>query len=240
MLLIGLDFETTGLQIGKIGVTEVGYVKWDTGLAQPVQMSGYLVDPGPDAVWEPGVEQINGLTREIVEKYGYPDEKALRQFLFAYRNADIAVAHNGLAFDRLVLKAWAEKYGLDWQPDKLWIDTKCDIEIPPRNSTRLVYMAADHGFLNPFPHRAMFDVMTMMNILSKYDLDKVVEVAKSPSLLVKARVSFDQKELAKNRGFHPYYENSKFVRWQMSVKECNLDSEREAARTAGFDIEVIG
>jgi DNA polymerase-3 subunit epsilon len=143
------------------------------------------------------------------------------------------VAHNGLAFDRQVLKAWAEKYGLDWQPDKLWIDTKTDIEIPSRNSTRLVYLAADHGFLNPFPHRAMFDVMTMMTILSRYDLDKVIEVAKSPTLTLRAMVSYDDRELAKARGYHWQSETKQ---WTMNVKECNLEKERAASK---FQIEII-
>lgn len=233
MILCGLDFETTGLKIGSVGVTEVGFVKWDTDLGAPVQMSGYLVDPGKNCVWEPGVEKINGLTPEICDKYGMPELNALKQLLFAYQNSDIAVAHNGGQFDRPLLEHWATKYGLDWQPNKLWIDTKTDIEIPSRNSTRLVYLAADHGFLNPFPHRAMFDVMTMMTILSKYDLPKVIEVAKSPTFLCRAMVSYDDRELAKARGYH--WDAEQKI-WKMSIKECYLQREKEASK---FTIEII-
>lgn len=233
MILCGLDFETTGLKIGSVGVTEVGFVKWDTDLGAPIQMAGFLVDPPSDRVWEPGVEKINGLTPEICSKYGYEDKYSLRQFLHAYQNSDIAVAHNGLVFDRPLLKDWAERHGLDWQPDKLWIDTKTDIEIPARNSTRLVYMAADHGFLNPFPHRAMFDVMTMMTILQKYDLKQVIEIAKSPSILLRALVSYDDRELAKARGYH-WQADTKT--WTMNVKECRLAEEKAASK---FQIEII-
>lgn len=240
MLILGIDFETTGLNIPTIGVTEVGMVVWDTILRAPIKLFGTLVDSGPNAVWEPGVEKINGLTPEITGRYGMSDEKACRQVLSWYSSADVACAHNGNVFDRPVLEAWAAKYGLDAQPGKIWIDTKADLEIPPRNSTRLVYMAADNGFLNPFPHRAMFDVMTMFKILDKHDIDQVLVISKSPTLRVKALVSFDQKDLAKNRGFHPKYENNKFKHWEMSVKECKFDKEREDCRVAGFEVEVIG
>lgn len=248
MLILGLDFETTGLNIPSIGVTEIGMVLWDTGLNAPIKLFGTLVDPGTYAVWEPGVEKINNLTPEICSKFGMEDEKACKYVLSWYSSADVACAHNGGAFDRPLLETWAERYGLDPQKSKLWIDTRADIEIPARASHRLVYMAADHGFLNPFPHRAMFDVMTMLTVLTAkdlkkappmYDLDTVLDVAKSPLRVVKALVSFDQKELAKARGYHPIYENGKFMRWELEVKECNLEKEREAARLAGFEIEVI-
>jgi len=248
MIILGIDFETTGLNIPTIGVTEVGMVLWDTDLAAPIRMVGMLVNPRYDAVWEPGVEKVNNLTPAICEKHGSDDEKTCKQVLSWYGSADVLCAHNGNNFDKPLLDTWATRYGLATQKDKLWIDTRADIDRPPRDSHRLGYMAADHGFLNPFPHRAMFDVMTMFTILMakdiakappKYDLATIQEIAKSPLRIVKAIVSFDQKELAKTRGYHPFYQDGKFIRWELEVKEINLDKEREAARLSGFEIEVI-
>ena len=233
------------MNIPTIGVTEVGLVVWDTTLRAPIKLFGAVVDPGPTAIWEPGVEKINNLTPTICTNYGMADDKALKYVLSWYGSADVACAHNGNVFDRPVLDTWAAKYGLDSQKSKIWIDTKCDIEISPRDSTRLVYMAADNGFLNPFPHRAMFDVMTMLKILDKQDIDKVMEMAASPTVTVKALVSFDNNQLAKNRGFHSeWYRNAdgskgKFKHWSMSIKQIKLEQEREACRVAGFDIMVI-
>jgi len=248
MLICGIDFETTGLNIPTIGVTEVGMVLWCTELNAPIKLFGTLVDLASYAVWEPGVEKINNLTPQVCSQFGMEDERALKSVLSWYGNADIACAHNGNSFDKPLLEAWAARYGLDAQKSKLWIDTRADIERSPRDSSRLGYMAADHGFINPFPHRAMFDVMTMLTILMapdvskappKYDLNTIQEIAKSPFRIVKALVSFDQNQLAKARGYHAFYENGKFVRWELEVKECNLEKEREAARATGFEIEVI-
>jgi DNA polymerase-3 subunit epsilon len=231
--------ETTGLEIGVVSVVEVGIVLWDTDLRAPVKLSGYLVDPGPDAVWEPGVSDLNGITPELCAKYGVAYATGLKQLLSWYRLADYAVAHNGNAFDRPILRHWAESHQLEWSPEKVWIDTKCDLQIPQRNSTRLTYMAADHAFLNPFPHRAMFDVMTMMKILDCYDIDKVAAISRSPTLVIKALVGFSNNDKARQRGYHAQYENAKFKMWSMVVKECHLEAERSGAREAGFDIEVV-
>src|SRR5271170_1799256 len=214
MIILGIDFETTGLNIPTIGVTEVGMVLWDTDLAAPIRMVGMLVNPRYDAVWEPGVEKVNNLTPAICEKHGSDDEKTCKQVLSWYGSADVLCAHNGNNFDKPLLDTWATRYGLATQKSKLWIDTRADIDRPPRDSHRLGYMAADHGFLNPFPHRAMFDVMTMFTILMA-------------------------KDIAKTRGYHPFYQDGKFIRWELEVKEINLDKEREAARLSGFEIEVI-
>lgn len=245
MLILGIDMETTGLNIPTIGVTEVGMVVWDTALRAPIKLFGTLVDPGPDVIWEPSAIAVNNLTPELCSKHGAPDERVCRQVLSWYSSADVACAHNGNVFDRPILEKWAAKYGIDYQPGKIWIDTKADLDTKPGNATRLVYMAADHGFLNPFPHRAMFDVMTMFKILDRHDIDKVLEVSKSPTLIVKSLQAFEQNNLARNRGFHAQYETNsdgsrgKFKYWSMAIKECKLDAERLACRVAGFEIEVV-
>jgi DNA polymerase-3 subunit epsilon len=245
MLICGIDFETTGLNIPTIGVTEVGLVLWDTDLQAPVKLFGTLVEPGSYAIWEGATEftqaavDVNGITPEICNKYGMEDEKALKYVLSWYGSADVACAHNGNTFDRPLLDKWAERYGLDSQKNKVWIDTMIDIVRPKKMHGRLTYMAADHGFLNPFPHRAMFDVMTMLTILNKHNLEPVLELAKSPTRVLKALVPFDSKELAKQRGYFPVYENGKFVRWELPVKEINIEKEREYFRSKGFDVEVI-
>ncbi len=51
-------------------------------------------------------------------------------------------------------------------------------------------------------HRALFDVLTMLNILSKYNIDEIIKCAQSPLLRVTAHLDFDNKDLAIKSGFH--------------------------------------
>lgn len=237
MKILGCDVETTGLKPETHSITEVGMVLWDSNLRMPTKEMGYIVNPSPDAVWDPEVFNINKLTPEICAKYGYEYGRAAKQFFLWYQEADAVCAHNATKFERLFLKVWADKYGYDFQPDKLWIDTSTDIDFPSNMSHRLTYLAADHNFLNPFPHVALADVLTMLVILDQYPLDETIRLAKSPSVSVKAVVSYEDRELAKARGYRAEYnDRSEFMYWKLVIKECFLDRERAEA---GFPIEII-
>ena len=81
--------------------------------------------------------------------------------------------------------------------------------------------------------------MTMLKVLDHYDIDKVMEMAKVLTLLLKL-YHFDQNQAVKNRGYHPNWETKpdgskgKFLYSPMPIKECKLDAERIAARASGF------
>ncbi len=241
MLILGTDFETSGLDEKKSAITEVGMVLWDSELRAPVKVMGYLVNPWSNCFWDPVTLLINGITPELCEKYGYEDERALKQYLLWYQLADVACAHNGNRFDRPFFNTWCARYGYDSNPDKTWIDTNTDIELGAlehKMSRKLTYMAADCQFLNPFPHRAVFDVMTMLKILDGHNLERVLYLAKQPTIFIQALVSYDNRELAKARGYRwvedPRSSSNKI--WAQSIKECFLEKEKTEA---GFPVEVI-
>ena len=237
--ILGCDFETTGLNPETDLITEIGMVMWDTDLRMPIKEMGYVVNPGLDAVWSPEVLTVNKLSPEVCAKYGYEYGRAAKQFFLWYQEADAACAHNGNKVEKPFVKTLAEKYGYDFQPDKLWIDTNTDVPYPPKMSHKLTYLAADHKFLNPFPHTALSDTLTMLVVLDQYPLDKVLELARSPMVIVKALVTFNNNELAKKRGYHAEYKDGKFVMWFREMKELFVEQEREECAAAGFSIEVI-
>jgi DNA polymerase-3 subunit epsilon len=219
MLLLGYDLETTGLDPAVDVITEVGMALWDTEAKTIVRMMNFLVQTPDNPTWNEQVLALSDITPEVCATHGYDSERGLKQFLLWYQSADITVAHNGRSFDIKFIASWAEKHGYAL-PEKPMIDTLVDLEsqLNPRFSKKLPYLAADHGFLNPFPHRALFDVVTMLKILSQYDLDEAILMANTPSVQLIAEVSFDQKDLAKARGFY----------W----KEASL------AKEAGFTVRV--
>jgi DNA polymerase-3 subunit epsilon len=125
-------------------------------------------------------------------------------------HCEYIVAHNGTRFDRLFLEKQT------WKPEKPWIDTLTDVPYPNEIVTRkLNFLAAEHGFLNPFPHRAIFDTLTMLKVFSLYAIDHVVEDMKSPLVKIMAQVSYEEKSKAKDLGFRWDPQNR---HWYMEIR----------------------
>ena len=234
MIVMGLDFETSGMDPLVHSVTEVGAAMWDTDLHMPVRLMGYLVYD-PAAVWQDGASDCSGVTQELCRRYGKDSESVLRMLATWYGQCDAVCAHNGNSFDRLFWEAWCERLGYGHAKDenKVWIDTMTDTELPPEWSRKLPYLATHYGFTNPFPHRAVFDVLTMLRILDCQNLNRVMELAKSPSILVQALVPFERKDEAKARGYWWEADNR---RWVKRMKAVQAESEQQAA---GFPVKIL-
>jgi hypothetical protein len=120
-----------------------------------------------------------------------------------------------------------------------WIDTLTDIPYPAEISTRkLSYLAADHGFINPFQHRALFDVLTMLNVLSRYELGAILEFQQIPWVTIQANVSYDDRMLAKEaRFFWQAIGDKKYPnKWVKRIKKNVFEEEKASYR---FPITVL-
>jgi DNA polymerase-3 subunit epsilon len=169
----------------------------------------------------------------MIDDYGHPVHRCLRQLFLMMGHAAAVVAHNGTGFDKPMLQAHIDRCGVI-PPEIPWIDTAMDVPYPPQITTRkLVHLAAEHGFLNPFAHRAQFDVLTMLTILQRYDIATVLDTARQPNITVIAQVSFDEREKAKSRG---YRWDKVTTSWRKTIKLNQLDAERAQA---GFEIITI-
>lgn len=197
MILLGIDLETGGefnSSNEENFITEIGAVLWDTKYNAPVAMQNILIRSDKEISKE--AEQYTGISTNMVNDYGITIQEASRVILLMFNKCDFVVAHNGLNFDKPIMEKY---FNL---PEKFWIDTMIDVGYPANCvSKNLTYLAGFHLILNSFPHRAITDVLTMLTILAKYDLNNVIESAKSPMVKLQAIVSFDNKELAKKAGF---------------------------------------
>ncbi len=100
--------------------------------------------------------------------------------------AEYIVAHNGTNFDRPIMESNFKRYKVPF-PSKPWLDTSVDILFPKNIKTRkLVYLAAEHGFVNPSAHRAYSDVICMLKVLSHYNIKEVIRRSKLGSFVVEA------------------------------------------------------
>jgi len=231
MLVVGFDLETewlTPVDPRASKIWEYAAVLWDTQTNMPVSMITDIVW-AEDYIFDPRMK----IERHHLEDHAIQPMIALDRIRKIFDKADAIVAHNGKDFDKVVLHHEFERHGYKDEPSYLWIDTTVDVPYPPHVETRkLEFLAPVHGFLNPFAHRALFDVLTMLRIASQYSWDKIFERARTPDIYVVAEVkkpwedNGKSTELAKLRGYR-FDKDSK--NWYKKIKETELSDEKAQA-----------
>jgi len=221
MIIAGIDFETTSVDADTCYPTEFALILWEPEKNQIIEPMSFLISV-PDEI-EITNEHISGISKSLVNTYGYEWTEVQAYVLQRLVYADYLMAHNK-EFDRKILQRqfnWNNELGQKPYNDSAWIDTMTDLPFPDHVKTRsLLHLAAEHGFLNPFPHRALFDVMTMIKLASMYDITEVIRLASSPNIWVRAAVSMDDRQMAKDLNFRWDPEN-KF--WVRQIKEVHLE-----------------
>jgi DNA polymerase III epsilon subunit-like protein len=220
MKILGLDFETTGLEASQASVIEIGAVVWDTEAQKPLALQSDIVKPHDFTELPKEITDITGITDQMINDFGSTPELAFLRLNDLVTQVDVIVAHNA-AFDRAFYTHEMQNLDFEIEP-KTWVCTVSDVPYPKSISTRkLGYLASEHKILNPFSHRAVFDVLTMLNILSHYKIEEVLERSKSPNVKVTALVSFEEKDKAKNLGFRW---DGKNRTWNKHYKECDIEN----------------
>lgn len=226
MLLLGLDLETGGAFNAAPEsnfITEIGLVLWDSEFSQPVELLSQLIKPEHPVSAES--VDYSGISDELLARHGRPcDIRTLQPIANLMHKADYVVAHNGREFDRPLLEASFGHFGLK-MPVTPWLDTQLDIDYPRSCVSRnLIYLAGFHGMVNPFQHRAVTDVLTMLKILERYELEQVIANSQRKWLLVQAVVSYEEREKAKGKGFRWQSDGGRVVEkaWVKRVREDHL------------------
>lgn len=242
MRLLGLDFETTGLDTSTARITEMGVALWDVPTKRPLMTAGVFLHDESYPPQSDEIIRLTGITDEMLREFGSaPAEnfRWLKGFCEKHQVRYI-VAHNGENFDRPLLMSELARSGIE--PGCLssipWIDSRTDIPFPTEpDSRKLNHLALDAGFINPFAHRAVFDVLTMLRILSNYDINAVVEYQRIPFVTCRANVAYADRDKAKAQRYswekigektYPKY-------WVKRVKLNMLADEIAKCKQAGFD-----
>jgi DNA polymerase-3 subunit epsilon len=215
MLLFGIDLETTGLNPESDLILEVAYVLKSVGDPRPwVMRSEYVYEESYGTNFIPDESfNVHAIHSDTVRKFGVGLEKIYADIchILGFHNVVFIVGHNSRSFDIPFFVTKLKQLGLDGTMLEKYknIDTRYDINYPASIKTRtLSHLAAEHGFLNPFPHSALPDVMTTFKILECYDIKKVAESAVSPSMVVRMVVPHPRedngkgKDFAKSKGFY--------------------------------------
>ncbi|MGH1468558.1 MAG: 3'-5' exonuclease [Bdellovibrionales bacterium] len=220
MLVLGLDLETSGLDKDVCDVLEFGAALWNVEEKRPVYLfSKFNRDFKSEVPLE--IENLIGLKAAEVRKWGKPLRECLDELSELMEAADYIVAHNGTGFDKPFLEHTYKSIGLK-MPEKIWIDTQIDLPFPDGMGTRkLSYLSCEHGFINPFPHRAITDALSTLKLMAHYDFDTVVAVASTPLVQVIAQVSYDERHKPRQAGFR-WDSQRKF--WYLDIRQALIPS----------------
>jgi DNA polymerase-3 subunit epsilon len=231
MIICGVDLETTGLEANNDTVTEIGAVLWDTEQNRPIRFFNKLIKidrPVPELI-----VKLTGIDDALLQTHGEPAEKVWEEFRNFCKPVDLYMAHNA-PFDR----SFIQQHCKNLEEKLLWIDSCIDIEFPQEMQTRkLTHLAAEHGFVNPFSHRAMTDVLTMLQIASNYDWAEIIQNAKTPNVTMRAMVTFNDNQKAKSAG---YRWNAEAKIWIKQIKEHKINEETLKCRDLGFLSKKVG
>ena len=218
-----VDLETTGLDSDQDQIIEIGLLgfEWKDDQLPLMTMSyGGLEEFG--GVLDPEVEQLTGLTTDLLNGK-HIDWSLVRNWLL---DADLVVAHNA-PFDHGFLSGRPELADLkkEWACSLRHIDWSSH----GYKTRSLNYLAADCGFINPFPHRAVFDCATTFKLISPH-LSELVRRSAMPITLIKAiGAPFEVKDSLKERGYRWVPEERS---WQRLLFSDSLVGEREWLESA--------
>lgn len=231
--VLGLDFETTGLDLKNDRVTEIGYVLWDTEEKKPLQIvNKFLWDFAYPPITEE-ITRLTGITQDLLTEFGVEPRSVwdgLAEFCGTTK-VEYIVGHNGENFDKPFLLAELDRAGLQhaYLRGLPWIDTRTDLPfLQEPDSRKLRHLALDAGFINFFEHRAVFDVLTMLRVMGHYDFATIVEESKIPFVTVRAMVSYEDRELAKAQRFswEKCGDKTYNKQWVKRIKLNKLDAEK--------------
>jgi DNA polymerase III epsilon subunit-like protein len=200
-LILGLDFESQGMDPLTTNITEVGAIMIEginhiKGFESDVWDSieherfSYLVyeESYPPQTQE--VIDVTGITDDILKKTGQPPEKVFINLYDLVKKADVILAHNA-KYDRTIFEQYCKRYSKDI-PKKEWVCTIHDVPYPKRfGCKKLSHLALDHGVRMDGRelHRAVSDVELMLElVLINYGLEKVLEYAREPWIYIKADI----------------------------------------------------
>ena len=199
MYLLGIDLETTGVDPSSSEIIEIGFMIWDTDLSCPVIFGSYLIKNDNPLPVE--IKKLTGVKDDYLNKFGMSLKQAVTFLAGLAEKSDFLVGHNAIEFDRKYLIQSCKKYSIKF-PKKYWIDTIIDIPYSSSIRTRkLDYLAVEHKISVVVSHRAVFDLWTTMQIIEKYNIEEIIERAKTGFIKLIANVSYEDRTKASMQGF---------------------------------------
>jgi DNA polymerase-3 subunit epsilon len=192
--LLIIDTETTGLDPETQHCVEVGAILFDVQSRAVLAQQSFLLPAETNAA-----EPINRIPAAVT-RLPQPWKEGLRWFQNLLDAADVLVAHNA-AFDR----QWFGRGELPavTQP---WLCSMDDMRWPADRQLRSRPSVRDLALAYGVPvwaaHRALTDCIYLAEVFARCeDLEQQLLQGLEPRQLVRAKVSYDDRQLARDAGF---------------------------------------
>ena len=211
-----VDLETTGLDPEKDKIIEIGIIEF--GIREdftPHLLSSYSELQDPKVLLDKKIKEISHIDDFMLKEKNIDWQKVSQ--LFA--TSSIVIAHN-VDFDRsfLLKIKQIKELNIHWGCSQKHIDWNKH----GYQTSALNYLAADHGFVNPFAHRALFDCATTFRLISPYLKELIDRSFQKETKILAYSAPFKAKDKLKEQG---YRWDSKERVWNKVVFENNLEQE---------------
>lgn len=258
-MLLGIDFETTGIDTKKDRAIELGAVLFDDTFTPVAQYSSYIWDDSVGPISEE-ITSITGITQKDVQTLGKPFDVVLRELhkdLLEDRKIDGMLAHNAV-FDKSIFRNEVERHNIGYATNLLvlpWVCSRQDLASNKKmRCQKLSHLALDYGVtVDPTTlHRAVADVRLIGQMLqaAKADWADMLRRATASKVIVRADVPSPfgpkgdggrGKDLAKANGYRwedPGDESGRKweKQWVKQILEFELDEE---AKNSPFPVRVL-
>ena len=192
--LLIIDTETSGLDPDAHHCLEIGAILFDVPSRQVLAQMSCLLPVESNAA-----EAINRIPAAVT-RLPQPWKPGLDYFQELLNAADLLVAHNA-AFDR----QWLGRSHLP-ATDLPWLCSMEDMRWPKDKQLRSRPSVRDLALAYEIPvwaaHRALSDCIYLAEVFRRCDqLEQLIERGLEPRSLMRAQVSYDDRQLAREAGF---------------------------------------
>jgi DNA polymerase-3 subunit epsilon len=216
-----VDLETTGIDPLTDKIIEIGILEFC--IKEPTSLTITNMYSGLEDPHQPLSDEIKKLTG--LDDPQLAGKKIDWDIVNPYfERSSIIIAHNA-QFDRSFLRARDEMslQNLHWGCSVNHIDWAAH----GYKTRALTYLAADHGFVNPFAHRALFDCATTFRLIAPH-FDELLTNSFKKDIKVKATgATYSTKDHLKEK---KYYWDKDNKYWFKIVSEDRLEEERRFLR----------
>ena len=212
-----LDIETNSLNTSNAEIIEFGFIQTDINL-NIIKSGSILIKC--DVELPQNIKELLNLDKAYLNEYGSDKPIAFKKIENLIKDSEIIVCHNAIKFDFPIISSNLKNE--DLFENKLTIDTikhlpkayykKCE------NRT-LKFLCIENGIYLSQAHRAMFDVVLLLSLLKKFNIQELIAKAQKKITTYSVSCHFDDKDLAKNNLGATWNADPAIKRWEIEVDE---------------------